>query len=280
MAALERNIAAQRRRRLGKLSSPRLAYSKALEYRARLFGPTVKTTRTFFGSPMRVIFPDRVSASIYRYGFFEAELTRAIVALLRPGMVFFDVGAHIGYFSLLARWCVGRTGAVHAFEPTPSTYRLLVENVGGQAHLNDIAVLDGEADIELSDFGWEFSAFNSVVDDRLVGKRHATVPRERVVVRTLSLDAYSEQTGVRPDVIKVDAEGAEARILRGAERLLADVRPVMTLEVGKRDPSRENIEFLERRGYTPFEVRDNGELVTHEVRDVYRYDNLIFLPAA
>jgi len=58
---------------------------------------------------------------LYQYGFFEEGLTRAIIEKLRPGDTFVDIGAHVGYYTILASLLVGAEGHVVAFEPTPRT---------------------------------------------------------------------------------------------------------------------------------------------------------------
>ena len=73
---------------------------------------------------MTVVFPERVSVAIARYGVYEEGLTGMVMDYLKPGMVFFDVGAHFGYFSLLAAWLVGTTRARStrsSRRPAPST---------------------------------------------------------------------------------------------------------------------------------------------------------------
>ena len=86
-----------------------------------------------------------------------------------------------------------------------------------------------------------------------------------------------------PHFIKIDAENAELDVLKGAEATLASRSAVVTIEVGDDESvgngrrSRDVIDHLTSRGYEPFEFRDN-QLVRHEVRDRYEYDNLLFVP--
>jgi len=71
--------------------------------------------KTFWGEEMLVIIPEVVSLNIYRYRFFEEDLTKMILEYLKPGMTFFDIGAHFGYYTLLASFIVGEKGIVHSF---------------------------------------------------------------------------------------------------------------------------------------------------------------------
>ena len=63
----------------------------------------------FWGQPMTIVYPEYVSAQIGRYGFFDLAFTETIIDLIRPGMVVYDVGAHFGYYSLLASQLVGES---------------------------------------------------------------------------------------------------------------------------------------------------------------------------
>ena len=68
---------------------------------------------------MTIIIPEVVSLHIFQYGYYEEGLTRMIIELLEPRMIFFDIGAHFGYYTLMVSAIVGNKGQVHSFEPTP-----------------------------------------------------------------------------------------------------------------------------------------------------------------
>jgi hypothetical protein len=87
--------------------------------------------RTFWGERMEVRLPETMSEQLVRFGLIEPDVTAYLLALLRLGNSFIDVGAHYGYHSLLAAQLVGPRGNVHAFEPTPSTRRVLMTNTTG-----------------------------------------------------------------------------------------------------------------------------------------------------
>jgi FkbM family methyltransferase len=238
--------------------------------------------RTFWGQPLTVVFPDIVARGIMRLGVVEPELSSFMLRHLRPGMTVLDVGAHIGYFSLLAADCVGRGGLVHAFEPTPSTAAILRMNLAGkpQASVFEAAVWRDNAGLTFLDAGEGASAFNSVFAPRLPGA-HAVPARERAV-SSVSLDWHCEAHRIRPDVVKIDAESAEHHVLAGMRRVLQEARPALALEVGDLGvpgvpASRTLVEKLLGIGYRAYEPAV-GSLVPHEPRDHYPYANLVFLP--
>jgi FkbM family methyltransferase len=242
------------------------------------------TAHTFFGRPMTVLLPEPVSLCLYRAGVFESDLTQAILWCLGRGDVFFDVGAHFGYYSLLAAEIVGPVGRVFSFEPTPRTHRILSENVSAHPNVEacQYAVHRARGTLELSDFGPTYSAFNSLLSPRLgEAVRRRLAPR-RITVEAWSIDAFVADRGVGPDFVKIDAESAEMAILGGMEETLSTYRPLVALEVGDMDipgapASRDLVMFMIAHGYEPWEI-DGLSLRPHGIRETYPFANLLFAP--
>lgn len=239
------------------------------------------TARTFYGDTLVVILPDLVSLSIYRYGVFEEELTYSLLRFLKRGDIFIDVGAHIGYFTLLASRLVGDSGQVIAFEPTPRSRGILEYNTKYRTNVKIepfAAWSRSDAVLNINDFGWTFSAYNSAFNPRIAQN---LVP-EKIQARTVALDEYLARHGVVPSFVKIDAESAEFEILKGMVQTLHTCQPLISVEVGDFDlpgvpTSRELIEHLMGCGYKPFECQ-GGELVDHQIRDRYGYNNILFIP--
>ena len=227
--------------------------------------------RTFWGDRLYGRLPDAVSELLWRDEIYEPGLTAMLMSQIRPGQVFFDVGAHLGYFSVLAAHL---GAAVHAFEPTPRTFQLLKRNAANRA----IAPINAAAwaepmTLHLADFGPRFSGHNSVASPR--GHLRAVKTYE---VAAVSLDHYAATHDAWPDVIKLDAEGAESRILDGMTEVLQR-RPAISLEVGDDNGvSRALVERLITMGYRAFEYRDE-QIAPHFPRVDYSYDNLLFTVA-
>ncbi|MBX3390993.1 MAG: FkbM family methyltransferase [Phycisphaeraceae bacterium] len=266
----------------------RMLGSKILERRAHASGGAFPVTgRTFWGAPFHSIIPEGVSTIIYRYGFFEEELTRAFLELLKPGMTFFDVGSHFGYFSLLAFDLVGPSGSVHAFDPTPSTFEMLKKNVG---HLKNVTLVNAagfsrEDKLDFTDFGVEYSAYNSLSKGKVAFDKSRPPPTPKhFQVDAITIDGYIERTGAKPNLLKIDAEGAELEILKGMEKTLREVRPIVTLEMGDvgaakgTRTSRPVVDHILARGYKGYEYK-NGARSEHTPLETYPYTNLVFMPA-
>lgn len=246
------------------------------------YQPVEVTTRLFDGQSMRVLVPEIVGTELCRRGRIEPQVTALLVDHLRPGMGFVDVGAHYGYFSVVASRLVGPAGRVVAFEPGRETARLLEANV---AHLDNVvieraAVHAHGGSLELTDFGPAASALNTVTGQARVPRdERGRLRGRRYWVPTVSLDDYSAEHDLRPDFVKLDAEGAELDILEGAQRLLRTVAPVLIVETGDYQdmvaPSTAlSIDLLESLGYVAYDY--DGGLRPHRRRDRYGYGNLIF----
>jgi len=155
-----------------------------------------------------------ITPGLTAIGEWEPGLTAYFGANLKPGQVFVDLGAHVGYFTCLAARMVGPRGLVIAFEPSPRNYELLLANVWRNGLTNVVC------------FPWAVSDHNGFVnlylsesntgDNRIVAQEG----RRSVPVRAVALDSLEV---LRPpvDVIKADVQGAEEAAFRGAEQLLA-----------------------------------------------------------
>lgn len=183
------------------------------------------------GNGMKVIVPwnDLIGRSIFESGYYEAETVKLIQKLLAPGMVFFDVGAHIGQYTLVASQAVGATGQVHSFEPDPDTYKWLQRNARLN-RLNNVQLtpmaLSNESGIRQL----------YLATSQSIGCNSLSPPSNysgnTCHIECTTVDAYVEMKGIqRVDLIKVDVEGAEGSVLQGASSLLrSENKPIIIME--------------------------------------------------
>jgi len=162
------------------------------------------------------------SLRLAKTGVYEPAETAFVKKVLRPGQVFVDVGAHIGYYSTLAAMLVGPEGKVFAFEPCPVNYALLERNIepySGTVRTYPLAVSDaaGYATLYLSD--------ENSGDHRL-----AYMPeRDSLFIRTIALDDFDPLRGEEVGFLKIDVQGHEYEVLKGALRILTDSEDIMGL---------------------------------------------------
>jgi FkbM family methyltransferase len=229
---------------------------------------------TVFGIPMQVQLPfgsrwvarnDACGRMILRDRFETVE-SRFVEQFLKPGMVVLDIGAHHGYYTLLASHKVGPPGRVIAFEPSPrERQRLLLHlkmNDSANVRVEELALSETEGRAELYVVRGKETGCNSL---RPPNVQQATDATEVSVAR---LDDYVKQKDLaRVDFIKMDVEGAELPVLKGAaEFLTRRPRPVIFCEVQDMRtrawgyPAKEIVGFLRQRGFRWYFLDADGAL--------------------
>lgn len=179
----------------------------------------LRVVRTSFGIQLVVIPYSVIGRTLLRHGIWEGSTTMFLLKQLKPGNVFVDVGANIGYYTCLAASKVGSEGVVVAFEPEPITYKILKLNV----NLNRLSnVLCEPYAVDLRD-----DTSLLYINPAETGG-HSLIPKvsgmRAVVVNTISLGSYfSRQKLPLPDFVKIDVEGAELRVLLGMGKILEKV---------------------------------------------------------
>jgi FkbM family methyltransferase len=159
------------------------------------------------------------------------EWTEAVLRqLLRPGMTVVEAGANVGYFTLVMARAVGASGRVASFECDPGLAMLARDNVEING-LHRIARLEERALGERAGSVTFYRADRhrgggSLVEGLEQIPHNATDQRTALEVQMTTLDAWVKQANVQPDLLKLDAEGAEAAILRGGAALLDSDRPL------------------------------------------------------
>lgn len=173
------------------------------------------------GAKLKVYGRDRLGKRVYLDGYSDRALAVLLDAYLHLGMVYVDVGAHFGQFVLLASRRVGANGRVHAFEPASATYEQLQENIRLNGFVNIVANLNavyeksGVLDLHVCEPG--LGEFNTL--GRPSKRGGAIICDESVTAVTI--DEYVSFHKIsRVDLMKIDVEGAELHVLRGAESLL------------------------------------------------------------
>jgi len=216
---------------------------------------------------------------------YEPDEVAVLERYLKPGDVFVDVGANIGYLTAVGASLVGTRGEVHSFEPVPAYFArlqaLCEANPEYSIRANAIALGENAGSAEIAQSGTGNIGWNSMVPGMLAGDSHArhTVPVQR-------LDAYLAERGVsRVALIKVDAEGFELPVLRGASRFLdettASLPPILCEVAPGAYPLlgakvTDLFEFLARYGYIALDVESHGRPVRGETLETTL--NVLFLP--
>jgi FkbM family methyltransferase len=190
------------------------------------------TLRWYRGTMVDVLLGNDNSLCLYVCGSFEPNEFAFLDKVLKPGMVFVDVGANDGYYTLFAAGRVGMAGRVVAVEPSTRERVNLKRNIARNGMANIIVVSSalgatyGSADLRLAQGA--HSGHNTLGNFANDGVQADRV--ERVTVKTLDKVAAELELD-RIDFVKIDVEGAEASVVAGARAVLASMRPVMLLEI-------------------------------------------------
>jgi FkbM family methyltransferase len=195
----------------------------------------------------------------YLHGNAEPVVQAALARHLRPGMIFYDLGANVGLFSLLAARLVSETGKVFSFEPDAEIAARLRRNIARNAFTNISVVQSG---VWSSSGNRNFIPSDPSSPDRGIGKFTALGERDDLpgtLTPCVSLDDFI-QTAPPPEAIKCDIEGAEVEAFRGAEKLLETSRPWIICEMHSETIGQTVRNQLQRFGYT-FESVDASHVL-------------------
>ncbi len=178
---------------------------------------------------MRLNIRDLIQQTILLEGVWDPTLTTFIQRNLSPGDAFIDVGAHVGYFTLLASRRVGPSGTVLSVEPNPFAFDQLQGNVG-RNDLSNVLVQhtacgDSRGVVKLYLHTESNSSMASLYTADAAGSTAVEVP-------CTTLDELCQEQGVnRARLVKIDVEGAELFVLRGMKRIMREMRPAIVLEL-------------------------------------------------
>jgi FkbM family methyltransferase len=178
-------------------------------------------------------------------GINEPEVLDVLSSHVRPGGIMYDIGANVGYFTLVGAQLVGAEGQVHAFEPVPATAKVLRGNVEmnelRQVIVHEVGVSDrnGQARFEVG--------HESVRARESQGTQRRS-ERGLIDVELVALDEMVAAKAVPPpDFVKMDIEGAEVSALRGMSAIIRHHKPIFLVEVHGTQSA--VVEMLRSAGY-------------------------------
>lgn len=224
------------------------------------------------------LYKDSVLSKIIYDGFEQDELNY-VKNILKEGDVFVDIGANVGLFSLIASQCVGKDGKVVSFEPAPIIFDRLLEN----KKRNEIENIDarniglsdalGELTFYVSDTGFDaWNSFAPSTDNKL---------QKKITVKVSTLDhelLLVDKSKIK--LVKIDVEGWEKYVLKGAENLFINFSPIVMVEFTDENTFNagysvhEIYDIMVLYGYEWYIIKD-GELIKESKKLYYPYNNLI-----
>jgi FkbM family methyltransferase len=257
---------------------------------ASVFGRSVRVS--IRGKTLNMDLRDQaLSSAIFAEGVWEPEETKFIEKSLRPGMVFVDIGANIGYYSVIASSLVGSTGRVFAFEPDPKNFALLQRNVAGNQCQNVFTVQKAVAAATGRLFLYRSS--DNFGDHRTYEPRDTTVQQRgpkpsTVAVKAVPPDEYLAGQRTCVDFVKMDIQGSEYDAFVGMRGTLQQNPDVTILTefwpMGLRQAGVAPSVFLDEVRACGFTIHQLDEGRPREISDVdilsrlsgNKYMNLVF----
>lgn len=249
-------------------------------------------TTVFWGKPMKIALP--ASTDIYLTGgkshISEIRLAKFLIQNLNDQDHFLDIGAHYGYFTLLAAELIGTNGKIFSFEPATDTYHILKENTEPHNNITCIqsAVSNTIGTITFYEFPNQQSEYNTIDASQYENEAwfQQAAPK-KTVVPTTTIDTITANKNFAPHIIKIDVEGAEKEVMQGATNYFNNHSPKVIMEYLAPDRGNSNHKaaqnILTDMGYQPHIINDEGKAQT--VNDIDEYlinnhlesENIVFL---
>jgi FkbM family methyltransferase len=249
-------------------------------------------TRTFFGANLQLVLPSGMDIFLTggKSHASEIRLARFMINTLKEGEQFMDVGAHLGYFSTLAAHLVGASGKVIAFEASKNTFVFLSKNLQNlpQANCLNQAVSDEKGVLSFYEFPILYSEYNTLEIKQFERESwYAKNKPSKANVATIPMDEFIAQNHLQPNLIKIDVEGAEYRVLLGMQNFLKTTFkcPIVMeyLSAERHNTAHQDAaNLLRAMGYESFIIDREGKLLA--VPDLNKYllrnnlesDNIVF----
>ena len=177
----------------------------------------------------------------YWLGWYEIGKRQAFEAEICEGAVVYDIGANVGYYSLMAAVLTGSEGHVYAFEPLPRNLAYLNKHVALNKLEDKITVLDVAVSANNGEAAFDLGASTSM--------GHLAESGE-IKVRQVRLDDLLTSGEIQPpDYMKIDVEGAEAEVLAGARTILEKYHPILFLDTHNREAHHATVALLIEMNY-------------------------------
>jgi len=252
--------------------------------------PKSVIAKTFFDINMNILLPSSTDIYITQGKSHSSEIRLAsfIIKTLEEKDTFIDVGAHYGYFTLLAKKIIGKKGKIYSFEASKKTYEILKLNCDSSFNIYNKAISDCEGFLSFYEFPNLYSEYNSFNIEQFKNSSwfEKNKPRE-TKIETIPLSKFIEQHQLEPKIIKIDVEGAEFKVIKGLENFINNNDTIIVMEFlsNKRD-NEEHIKaqkLLFKYNYLPFAILDTGKLL--EIDNLVKHfedndldsDNIVFM---
>lgn len=223
---------------------------------------------------------EHIQQQLFWYGYYEKELGDLMKKTVKPGDVFLDIGANIGYFSLLVA-NNSPSVKVISFEPVAGLFQNMNENISLN-NIKNIATVNA-ATGEITE---EKELFISAPDNLGMSSFHQpeNYSGKKESVKVVAIDDWFKTSGLsKIDVIKLDVEGSELAALKGMKEVLQKQKPVLIVEVNPETLSMFNLkpsdiyDYLKQLNFEGFLILENARLERLDHVEINQTTNVLFI---
>lgn len=252
--------------------------------------------QTFFGKKLWTRLPAGTDIALHAIKAHDSEirLSKFICLHLNEGDTFIDVGAHYGYYTLLAAVLIGQRGHVYAIEASAATSQTLLSNTAGEPRVtvHQAAASDAAGEILFYEYPGPYAEWNTTVKDAYKGQAWLKkIPQMENRVPAILLDDLIHEKGISTAMIKIDAEGGELGVIRGLTKSMPTHELTIMMEYHRAlGPEitlhQKAATLLKENGYHSFVIQSDGtfrpiqDIDTHLLNAGLDSDNLVFMPSA
>lgn len=193
---------------------------------------------------------DLQTEKAYWLGTYENEIQQAIVNLVKPGEIIYDIGANIGFLTLLFAKMTGPSGHVYAFEAFPENIMRLTNNIERNGFQNWTTVIPAAVLNKTGPVEFFIGPSTNVGKVKGSAGRDSISYEGSIQVEGISIDEYIQRSRIPPpNIIKLDIEGGEVLALPGMQELLKNHHPIVMIEIHGREASQVAWDMLRMEKY-------------------------------
>ncbi len=255
-----------------------------INHKINLISPKNKKVKLFWGKEINLDLDNKDSLTINVLGFLamyeEWPLIKFFIKNIKDDDVFYDIGAHMGFYSHLA---LEFSNEIHTFEPQPEIFSSLRKQFVGEnkIKLNNLALSDKAGYIDF------FRSLNASVLGTInpQSMEHQNINWDKIKVDADTIDAYILENK-KSTILKIDVEGAEEMVIRGGENFFRESSPTVVLEVWPEknggDISMKAVELLRKLGYSSYKIDFDGNLrlvsgdLSKSMTSGFFFENFVF----
>ncbi len=203
------------------------------------------------------------------YFHFETDSSSPVLKYVKPGDVVIDIGGNIGQTALQAATKVTQKGKVISFEPYPDTYRKFKNNLSLNPTISNVELVDYGLGDKPGSFDM-FQACNTNSGANRISPNSGNMLEGEEMIKVITLDSFIDSNRLNKiDLIKLDVEGFEMKVLRGAEETISNYRPVLFIEVddanlqAQGDSARDIFDYCKNFHYDVKDINTGEKITDH-----------------